>query len=34
MSIAGYEFVKNNFSWDKMATDLLSVINKHLNKVK
>lgn len=34
MSLAGYEFVKNNFSWDKMANDLLNVINKHLNKSK
>ena len=30
MSLAGYEFVKNNYSWDKMATELLLIIKKYI----
>ncbi|MGI0069960.1 MAG: glycosyltransferase family 4 protein, partial [Nitrosopumilaceae archaeon] len=32
MSLVGYEFVKNNFSWDKMANDLLKILNAYLSK--
>ena len=31
MGLEGYEFVKNNYSWDKMAIELLRIIKKHLN---
>jgi len=33
MSLAGYEFTKNKFTWDKTAKNLLTIIKKHLNKV-
>lgn len=32
LSIAGYEFVMNNFSWDKIGSDFIKLMNKHLQK--